>query len=99
MEDVKIVEKAFRAELHVCKWKLGRFPEISSFIEGVDRREYDYSKIDIKYPGGQSPTLKLFDEKHVMVDEVRIDEWDKKTILKYLDLKLEAKTNQRKDEL
>jgi len=62
------------AELVVCQWKLGRFPQVQAFVKSDRRRQFP--GLSIKYARGADPVIKLLDADRQVVETLGIDKWD-----------------------
>lgn len=78
--------KSHKAELIICRWKLGHFPQIKNFI---DNKSKSFKNLEIKYERGSPPLLKLYEASDSEGNEVAIKSWDLEAISEYLDVHLE----------
>lgn len=70
------------ARLEVCGWKLGRFPQIESFVKGEERQRFQ--SLQVKYVRGSNPVIKLLDSKKEIVEEVSVEKWNTDSIVEFL---------------
>jgi len=75
-----------RGVLEVCKWKLGRFPQVSAFI---DQKSSQLKNFDVSYVRGAAPRIKLYGDSGTVEEEVGIENWDTDTIVQFLDEKIQ----------
>jgi len=64
---------------------LGRFPQVSAFIENHSKT---FTNLKVKYTKGAPPRIKLYGEGDFLEEEVNIENWDTDTIVQFLDEKL-----------
>lgn len=76
--------KFTRGVLEVCSWKLGRYPQVSAFI---DHQSKQLTNFKVKYVKGAGPVIKLYGDSGDE-EEVNIEKWDQDTIVQFLDEKI-----------
>jgi len=74
------------AELAVCGWKLGRYPQVQAFVKGD--KPSQFSGLSIKYVRGADPIIKLMDEDFHVQQTFGIEKWDTDTIEAFLQSRL-----------
>ena len=80
------ITKFAKAELVICNWKLGHFPQIKEFINDYSK---NFSNLKINYQRGSMPVLKLFEKDSSSSSDVGINGWEREAIVEYLEEKLE----------
>ena len=82
------IPKFKSAELLICNWKLGHFPQVKDFISNHAKK---FKNLSVSYPRGSPPILKLYedDEKSSLGSSIGVDKWEVDAILEYLEERLE----------
>lgn len=79
------IEKYASAELLICNWKLGRFPQIKEFI---DNEKKSFKNLKVNYVRGASPVIKFKNGENEVQDTIAIDGWDRGAIKEFLSERL-----------
>jgi len=72
-EDSSVVKYPY-AELVVCQWKLGRFPQVQAFVRSDRVRQFP--GLRVKYTRGADPVIKLLNDNREVVETLGIDKWN-----------------------
>jgi len=75
-------KKYYRAELSVCSWKLGHYPQIREFVRGEKVKAFP--NLTVKYQRGADPTLNLFSQDSEEPEEMSIKKWTTDQVEEYL---------------
>jgi len=76
------------AELVVCNWKLGRFPQVQAFIKS--ERPQQFPGLRVRYARGADPVIKLLDEDREVVETLGIDKWNTDSVEEFFREHLQA---------
>jgi hypothetical protein len=75
------------AELHVCGWKLGSFPQIQAFVKSD--RPKQFAGLSVRYMRGANPSIKLLDENRSVVETLNIEKWNTDSVEEFLKERLQ----------
>lgn len=75
------------ADIEVCGWKIGRFPQLHAFVKSD--RVKEWSGLRVRYVRGADPVIKLLDEEGEPQESLNIEKWDTDTITEFLTERLE----------
>jgi len=84
----EITDKYNSALLKICRWKLGAFPQINTFIE-EETRDQKYSNLKVSFVSGQYPVLEVSKDKGETIEVMPIDKWKLDEIREFLSTRLE----------
>ena len=62
------------AELVVCAWKLGRYPQVQAFVKSD--RPKQFPGLTVRYVRGADPAIRLLNEEHDVVETLGIEKWN-----------------------
>lgn len=71
-----------RAQLEVCGWRLGAFPQVQAFVKSD--RPSAFPNLTIKYVRGADPVIKLMDEEGEVMETLAIDKWNTDSVEEFL---------------
>jgi len=80
------IHKYIKAELLVCNWKLGHFPQVSDFIKNDSKK---YTNLKVKYVRGSPPVIKLYEAGDIESSTIAIGAWSDSALREYFEEKLE----------
>jgi len=75
------------AQLIVCGWKLGRYPQVQAFVKSD--RPLSFPGLEVKYASGADPIIKLLDDSKEVQETLGIDKWNTDTIIEFLNERLQ----------
>ena len=73
------------ATLKVCKWKIGRYPQIQAFVH---EKKSLFPNVRVSYERGADPQMLLHDENDNVKETLSITKWDTDTVEEFLREKL-----------
>jgi hypothetical protein len=70
------------AELKVCSWKLGRYPQVQAFVKSD--RPKQFPNLEIKYVRGSDPYIHLLNDQRAVVETLSIEKWNTDSVEEFL---------------